>query len=66
MSTDVEIRTKGLDALTKALGELDAERFITLLMRDRFDYTEWRKSQWLDRSVREISRSAADHAARGQ
>jgi len=41
--TDAEIKQKGLHALIEALGEVDAERFITLLKREPFDYTIWQK-----------------------
>ena len=43
MRTDAEIRQTGLDALVKALGPVEAERFIASISRDRFDYTEWRQ-----------------------
>ena len=38
--TDTEIKQKGVGALIAALGEVDAERFITLLAREPFDYTK--------------------------
>ena len=43
MRTDAEIRQTGLEALVKALGPVEAERFIASISRDRFDYTEWRQ-----------------------
>jgi hypothetical protein len=60
--TDADIKTQGMKALIGALGEVNAERFVTLLMRDRFDYTEWQKGLWPDRSVREIGQAAANRA----
>ena len=41
-----DICIKGFEALAKALGEVDAERFIMLMNRGAGDYTEWRKSSW--------------------
>ena len=38
-----------------ALGEVDAERFITLLNRDPFDYTIWQKENFEGKSVEQIS-----------
>lgn len=38
--TDTEVKQKGLGALIDALGEVDAERFIMLLNREPFDYTQ--------------------------
>ena len=56
--TDTEIKLKGMEALTAALGEVHAERFVTLVMREPFDYTEWQKKLWHDKSVEDISKMA--------
>ncbi|HUT34367.1 MAG TPA: hypothetical protein VNE39_12850 [Planctomycetota bacterium] len=58
MSTDTEIRVKGLKALSDALGPVEAERFVSLLLREPFDYTKWRRDLWADKSVEEISKAA--------
>ncbi len=58
MMTDTEIKLVGVRALTDALGEVNAEKFISLVMREPFDYTEWQQDLWEDRSTEEISRSA--------
>jgi hypothetical protein len=58
MITDTEVRIKGLKALINALGEVDAERFISLTMREPFDYTKWHRNLWADKSVTEISNYA--------
>lgn len=60
MKTDTEIRTDGLRALVDALGVVEAERFISLILREPFDYTQWQRDLWPDRSVREISRAAME------
>ncbi len=56
--TDTEIRMKGMQVLIKALGEVQAEKFITLIMREPFNYTEWQRNLWNDKSVEEISTMA--------
>ena len=58
MITDTEIKIIGVKALTDALGEVNAEKFISLIMREPFDYTKWQRQLWDGRSVEEISRSA--------
>jgi len=58
MSTDTEVRIRGLHALVEALGTVDAERFITLILREPFDYTQWQRQLWADRSVDELSKAA--------
>ena len=61
MRTDLEIQEDGFRALKEHLGPVEAERFITLILRQPFDYTEWRKNLWPDISVRELSRMAMEH-----
>jgi hypothetical protein len=45
--------------LIKAFGEVDAERFISMVKRDTFDYTEWRRGLWNDKTIEEIFAEAA-------
>ena len=59
--TDTEIKLQGMEALIASLGEVKAERFISLIMRDPFDYTEWQRKLWDDKSVEEISFMAMKH-----
>jgi hypothetical protein len=56
--TDTEIKQKGLGALLEALGEVDAERFITLLNRDPFDYTIWQRNIFENMDVNQVSSKA--------
>ncbi len=56
--TDTEIKLQGMEALITALGEVQAERFISLIMREPFDYTAWQRKLWSDKSVEEISSMA--------
>ncbi len=56
--TDTEIKVKGVETLITAMGELDAERFITLILREPFDYTKWQRNLWNDKSIEEISQMA--------
>lgn len=56
--TDTEIKQKGLGALLDALGEVDAERFITLLNRDPFDYTLWQRNNFNNMTISQMSSEA--------
>ena len=58
MMTDTEIRIKGADALRSSLGIVEAERFITLILREPFDYTQWRQAQFGDLTLEEASAAA--------
>lgn len=58
MITDTEVKVKGIKALMDSLGSVDAERFISLIQREPFDYTKWQRTLWEEQSVEEISRNA--------
>lgn len=60
MITDTEVKMKGIKALTESLGNVDAERFITLIQREPFDYTKWQRTLWEGQNVTEISRNAME------
>ncbi|MBI5142636.1 MAG: hypothetical protein HZA20_10700 [Nitrospirae bacterium] len=61
MRTDSVIRAAGFQALHEKLDVVEAERFVALLNRNQFDYTEWRKTLWEDLTVEELSRKAMAH-----
>jgi len=42
-STSV-IKKEGLECLIKTLGDLETEIFISSLIRENFDYTEWQRN----------------------
>jgi len=58
MITDVEIRTKGVEILATYLGDVEMERFIALIQRDSFDYTQWRQLLNKKDSIESISHNA--------
>lgn len=58
MITDTEIKLQGFQILSQYLGDVEAERFIALMQREPFDYTEWRQGMDEEMSLNEISRSA--------
>jgi len=58
MKADSVIRYEGMKALREKLGLVEAEKFITLIRRDNFDYTEWRRDLWKDKSVDDIFTAA--------
>ncbi|MBK1621644.1 hypothetical protein CKO42_25270 [Lamprobacter modestohalophilus] len=58
MRTNTEIRSDGLRSLTASLGVIEAERFIALINRERFDYTQWRQDQWAEETVASLAQRA--------
>lgn len=61
MRTDNEIKKQGLKALINYLGDVDAEKFISLIIKEPFDYTEWQKSLWKEKSVDQVSDEAVKY-----
>lgn len=61
MITDNKIKLKGLEALVSALGEVQAEKFISLILREPFDYTLWQKDIWSDVGLEELSQKAMNN-----
>ena len=62
MRTDSVVRAEGMTALLEKLGKVDAERFVSLMLREPFDYTVWRGTLHDENiSVRELSRRAMEH-----
>ncbi len=58
MKTDTVIRNEGMKILIEHLGKVEAERFISLIIREPFDYTKWQSKLWEGKTVKEISDAA--------
>ncbi len=61
MKTDSEIKYEGMNTLLKYMDNLDAERFITLIKRENFDYTKWRQNLFIGMTGHEISKAAMEY-----
>lgn len=59
MKSDAEIRQEGMRALIRSLGSVEAERFVASISKDRFNYTEWRRTALPEIDLTELSRRAA-------
>ena len=58
MYTEMALRDKGMKVLIDKLGHVEAERFVSLIIREPFDYTEWQKDLFDNMSVKELSNLA--------
>lgn len=47
-----------MKVLLNELGKVDAERFISLIIREPFDYTKWQNDLFEGESVRSLSNKA--------
>jgi len=58
MFAEMALRNEGMKILINKLGQVEAERFISLIIREPFDYTEWQRDLFNDMSVKELSNIA--------
>lgn len=63
MRSDTVIKQEGMNILLERLGKVDAERFISLIIREPFDYTKWQENLFDDLNVAELSKKAMDSLA---
>jgi len=52
--TDNELGVKCMSLLIDGVGPVEAERFISNVNRERFDYTEWQKGLFAGETVRSL------------
>lgn len=50
-----------MKALLNSLGKVDAERFISLIIREPFDYTKWQEDLFEDMGLEELGEKAMEH-----
>ncbi|GMO62075.1 MAG: hypothetical protein Ta2A_08500 [Treponemataceae bacterium] len=64
--TDTILKCKGMETLTQALGMVEAERFIALILREPFDYTIWQRDLYKDMSLNEFHQNVKKFRAKNQ
>ena len=60
MYNTAETLTQGMKCLTEGLGIVEAERFISTILREQTDYTKWRQQYFDDMSDDEIEEDIAN------
>ena len=56
---DHDLCVKGLSVLIDNLGNVEAERFVSLMNREAGDYTEWRRNHlYTDETVHSLAEKA--------
>jgi len=58
MNAEMALRNEGMKVLISNLGHVEAERFISLIIREPFDYTEWQRALFNNMTVKELSNAA--------
>ena len=61
VKTDTIIRSEGMRILSERLGIVEAERFVSLILREPFDYTEWQRNLYEDMSVEDLGTKAMEY-----
>ena len=61
MKADSVLRSEGMRVLADNLGMVEAERFITLMLREPFNYTEWRQDLFEDVPLNTFLDNAMDY-----
>ncbi len=61
IATDSELRVKGINTLLNNLGDVETEKFISLIIREKFNYTKWQTSLFNNDSIDNISKKAMQH-----
>ncbi|MCL2192649.1 MAG: hypothetical protein FWB78_04545 [Treponema sp.] len=60
MRTETALKAEVMGLLLNTFGVLETERFIASIKSDNFDYTEWRKNMWQNKSIDEIHKMATE------
>lgn len=58
---DTVLKCEGMRLLSERFGMVNAERFIVLMNREPFDYTEWQRGLFEDLSFDELNEKAMEY-----
>lgn len=62
MMNNTEIMNKGINCLLEKLGVVETEQFISVIIREKFDYTKWQREQFDNMSAEEFHAAAVAYA----
>jgi len=63
MRSDALIKNDGMRVLAENLRIIEAERFINLVLREPFNYTEWQRNLYGDMHVNELYDKITEYEA---
>ena len=55
----MEIMNRGINCLIQQMGVVEAEKFISIINREKFDYTKWQQHMFEDMTLEEVNEEAA-------
>ncbi|MBD5527085.1 MAG: hypothetical protein HDR02_01555 [Lachnospiraceae bacterium] len=59
MESTAEIMSRGMKCLVEQMGIVEAERFISVVIREKFDYTKWQRDYFDVKTPADISKEAS-------
>ena len=59
--TDVVLKQSMMKHLIENFGHIETERFISLMNKEPFDYTEWQRDLFEGMTVEELSKKAMEN-----
>ena len=59
MDSTMEIMNRGINCLIQQMGVVEAEKFISIINREKFDYTKWQQHLFDDMALEELNKKAA-------
>ena len=62
MANSFDIMNRGMECLTEALGVVEAEQFISIVIREKFDYTIWQRQYFDAMEPGEFHQHALEYA----
>lgn len=58
---EIILQQSAMKCLIEHFGNVDAEKFISLIIKEPFDYTKWQETLYEDMTVDELSKKAMDY-----
>lgn len=62
MNNSIEVMNKGINCLIEKLGVVETEQFISLIIREKFDYTAWQRQRFDAVSEEDFNAAAVAYA----
>ena len=62
MVNNMEIMNQGMSCLLEKLGTVGTEQFISVIIREKFDYTKWQQQRFDNMGSDEFQEAAVSYA----
>lgn len=62
ITSDIEIMNRGINCLLEKLGVIETERFISVINREKFDYTKWQRQRFDNVDSEEFNEAAINYS----